>query len=224
MSVKTLATLTSLATGAVIAFSAGSAQAASFTNGGVTGMIMGYECPTTTCVDLATGGYTVSGGAVIDPAVNIPDFAKIPGTDVGGPDTVNDSAKVTSYNVTSSSDTPTGAGSTIMVTNLLGSFDFFWGSVDSYNILKFFDGDDLVATFTGNDISDAAGGVGSPRNFGFDAYVGFTGAFNRAELSSTGVAFEVATAAVPEPTSLLGLAAVGLMAGGSLMKRKGQSA
>lgn len=231
MSVKTLATLTSLATGAAIALSAGVAQAAGFVNGGVTGLIMGYQCPTTTCVDLATGGYATAGGAVLDPAVNITNVALTPGSDIKGPDTVNDASSVTSYNITSRINNPLGAIAPIVVTGLGGAFDFFWGSVDTYNVLEFFNGDTLVGQFTGTDVATAAGitthtNVG---NYMFDAYVGFTGNFDRAVLSigpgGTGVAFEVATKqAVPEPATLLGLAAVGLVAGGSLMKRKGQSA
>ncbi|MBW2220840.1 MAG: hypothetical protein JRF40_15355, partial [Deltaproteobacteria bacterium] len=37
-------------------------------------------------------------------------------------------------------------------------FGIFWGSVDDYNSLKFYEGDDEVASFTGADITNPANG------------------------------------------------------------------
>lgn len=208
------------AASSLVMFVAAPSQAATFTNSGVTGTFIGYDCPTTTCVDLATGGYTVSGGFVFDPSDSIHNVAAIPGSDSSDPD------KTTSYNITSSIDNPDGASSPIYVTGLdTGVFEFYWGSVDTYNLIEFFkDGAaESFASFTGTDIANALGITDlnpSNGNFGFDAYVKFEGDFTRARLSSTGVAFEVATKAVPEPTAVLSLLAVGAIAGGSTLKRK----
>lgn len=230
MNFKNLATLATLSAGAAVTFSALPAQAFSFS-------ILGYECPTTTCVDLAKGGYNVSGGGLLDPAKDKKNTYLTPGSDTKqiAPslqvDTLDDSEKVTSYNVTSIIDDPTGAASPIVVSGLNGAFDFFWGSVDTYNKVDFFSGDTLVGSVTGSDIAALAGvtkrnGAG---NFMFDAYVGFEGLFDSAKLSiipgvGTGIAFEVATKAVPEPATLLGLAAVGLVSSTLLRKRNDQDA
>ncbi|WP_008318848.1 PEP-CTERM sorting domain-containing protein [Leptolyngbya sp. PCC 6406] len=226
MTIKNLAIFTGLATGAAVAFSALPAQAVTFS-------ILDYQCPTATCVDLAAAGYNTSGGALIDPAGDLKNSYLTPGSDIGGPDTVDDSDKVTSYNITSRKNVPVGATSAIEVFDLKGAFDFFWGSVDTYNVVEFFKGG--VSTgfvFTGSDIATAAG-VGpanSSGNYHFDAYVLFEGDFDKAVLSvhdtlGTGIAFEVAAkTAVPEPASILGLVAMGLLGGGSLLKRQTQEA
>lgn len=226
MNFKNLATLATLSAGAAVTFSALPAHAFSFS-------ILGYECPTTTCVDLAKGGYDVSGGGLLDPADDKKNTYLTPGSDNSKPvDLLDDSNKVTSYNVTSKVDDPTGAASPIVVSGLNGAFDFFWGSVDTYNKVEFFDGDTLVGSVTGSDIAALAGLTGNHNkagNFMFDAYVGFEGLFDSAKLSiipgvGTGVAFEVATKAVPEPATLLGLAAVGLVSSTLLRKRNDQDA
>lgn len=230
MSIKNLSTIAGLAAGAAMVLSAGTAQAVSFS-------ILGYECPTTTCVDLGAGGYDVTGGAVL--SGTFPNKALTPGSNNKvAPDLINDAYKVTSYNVVSRKDEPVaGAINPIYVTGLGGAFDFFWGSVDTYNIIEFFHSGTSVGTFTGSDIaafvSGLTGNTITPNNVGnyhFDAYVLFEGMFDSAKLSvhetlGTGVAFEVATkTAVPEPTAVLGLVAVGLLSGGSMLKRKSQDA
>lgn len=256
MNFKNLATITGLATGAAVAFAAMPAQAVSLT-------VKGNTCPAgQTCVDLGSAGYTVTGGAVLTD--DFSDKALTPGTDdqTGSAydfDTVNDSDSVKSYSVTSQVDQPLGSGANtaIEVTDLDGSFEFFWGSVDSHNIVEFFNtsvdainpfftftGGDLAAAINGGGLFSVPGGTGpdgalnNQGNFDFDAYVSFTSEgindfFDKVVLSTApksdglgnGIAFEVAAAAaVPEPASILGLAAVGLLGGGSLLKRKGQVA
>lgn len=171
---------------------------------------LGEACPGT-CVDLASAGYTVSGGAVINPAVSTGGVAKTPGEDTGN------SASVLSYNVTSSNDNPEGAIDSILVSNLDNYFELYWGSVDSYNVIDFLSGGASVFTYDGTDAKFDAGQSGQPSNFNFDAYFTFAGdelQFDAVRLSSTeGVAFEVA-AKVPEPGTLallgLGLAGLGL--------------
>ncbi|MEM6518843.1 MAG: PEP-CTERM sorting domain-containing protein [Cyanobacteria bacterium P01_C01_bin.70] len=201
----------------------------------VTFELKGNSCLTGKCVDLGSAGFNVEGGAITD--IDIPSRAKTPGSDINAPagDFVDDSDSVLSYNVTSAENIPSGAIDPINVSNLDGVFEFFWGSVDTFNIIEFFKGDDLVATFTGADIANEAGVGGSANSsggFNFDAFVNFMGDFDSAKLFNdftgdapreTRVAFEVA-AAVPEPASLLGLASVGLLFGGSLVSRKKQHA
>ena len=184
--------------------------------GNVTGGIVSYQCPTPNCVDLESGGYNVSGGGLVAPATNKAGSYKIPGTDIGVPDGFNDADKVLSYNLTSSKDDPLGAKSDIWVHDLAGSFDFFWGSVDSYNTLQLFDGNALVATYTGTHVATAAGRTPLSGNYHFDAYVAFTGDFTAAKLTSTQAAFEVATEDVPEPAAVLGLVTLGLLSAGLL--------
>jgi len=223
MNIKSLAVVAGLSAGSAIALTTTAAQAGTLSGGGITGEILGYQCPTSTCVDLSAAGYTVSGGSILAPAVDINGEAKTPGTDTADePSPIDDSDKVTSYNVTSSKSEPGGNANTpIHVTDLEGEFSLFWGSVDSYNLIEFLkDGSSISgASFTGNDVAQAAGITDTKNNYRFDAFISFEGDFDEVKLSSTGAAFEVA-AAVPEPASLLGLAGVGLFGGVTLLKRK----
>lgn len=175
------------------------APAAAFTlidgsvTGNVTGGILSYQCPTPTCVDLESGGYDITGGGLVAPAMDKSGSYKTPGTDIGVPDGFNDASKVLSYNVASSKDDPVGASPFMQVNDLAGSLDFFWGSVDSSNTLELFNSDTLVATYTGTDVAKAAGRDPLSGNYNFDAYVQFTSEFTTAKLTSTKAAFEVAT-------------------------------
>lgn len=248
MNFKNIATITGLATGAAVAFTALPAQAISFTN-------LGNTCPTAYCVDLEKGGYTVSGGDVL--TGDISPVALTPGSnDDGGFDPDNTSADTKSYNVTTAlagADDPGEldpvAASPITVTGLDGMFEFFWGSVDQHNQIEFKNGDTTVLTFNGQELVDALNfseGVeladGTPNqagNFKFDIYLNFFSQgeddfFDTVVLSSipglvedktNGISFEVATKkAIPEPASILGLAIVGLLGSGSMLKRREQSA
>lgn len=177
----------------------------------------GDACPGT-CVDLASSGLDASGGAVLFDSVN--NRALKPGSDTGNADNVE------SFNVTSSSDEPDGADTPIEVTGLNGFFDFYWGSVDSFNVVDFFvggfDGTNIFS-YSGTDLVNEFNLGGVEQHFGTDAYVTFTGAgdfsFDSVRLSSeAGVAFEVARS-VPEPTTL-GMIGLGLLGVGALTRRR----
>ena len=223
MNFQNIATITGLATGVAISLTSVPAQAFTFN-------VEGHNC--NHCVDLGQV-YDVTGGAILDPAADKKNVYLTPGSDTKTAiDPIDDSDNVASYNVTSILDDPIGAVDDILVENLKGKFEFFWGSVDTYNLIEFFGAGGLVASLTGTDIANAVGLGGTDNkagNFNFDAYVSFEGAFTSAKLSilpdtGTGIAFEVATEKVPEPASIIGLVAVGLLGGGSLLKRKGQVA
>ena len=73
------------------------------------------------------------------------------------------------------------------------TFGFYWGSVDSYNTIKFYHGTTLVASYTGADVSPlfADGNLGS---FSSNGYVEFSGigSFDRVVLATGDTnAFEV---------------------------------
>ncbi|NEQ43685.1 MAG: PEP-CTERM sorting domain-containing protein [Leptolyngbya sp. SIOISBB] len=223
----TVATMTTMAM-----LNTGVASAADLSKGGIDLSILGNDCPTGMCSDLATGGYNVNGAPVVG---NFPNEAKIPGTDTGlsGFDEADTSAQVKQYNVASILSDPAGAVEELIVTGLDGAFDFLWGSVDTYNQIEFFSGDDSQAIFSGIDIAGILGATpaNDQGNYHFDAYVNFLGDFDRAVLTNvvtgetsdeTRIAFEVATD-VPEPASLLGLAVVGLVSGSTLLSRKKQA-
>jgi len=218
------------AVAAGVLFTAFNAQAGSLPGPGI--IDYQFDCPTATCVDLKSGGYEVSGGAVLFDTV--PNRALKPGSDTAGYDT----DRTTSFNVTSSSNEPEGAGTAISVTGLDNMFGLFWGSVDSGNRIDFYSDGERVAEIWGSDLvtrltalegnSDFLNGTGS--NFGFDVYLNFTGIqgrdgifgqFDEVRLSSSNIAFEVATAAVPVPgmLGLLGLGLLGIGAAGRWRKR-----
>ena len=192
---------------AFLAFSPTQAQAVEMT---LLGDYCGGSADATVFCSQLGDRYDVSGGLIVDPAVDLDGRHLTPGSNTG------DARQVDSYNVTSSLNEPVGIGDDIRVSNLKGSFDFYWGSVDSFNLVEFFlDGDsDAVKSFSGTDVALADGRASGTGPYDFDQYVSFTGEFDTAVFSSSGASFEVATK-VPEPAAIallgLGLLSLGLI-------------
>ncbi|UFZ01661.1 VCBS domain-containing protein [Bradyrhizobium ontarionense] len=84
------------------------------------------------------------------------------------------------------------AQETITFDSAKNSFGLYWGSVDSYNSISFYNGNKLVASYTGSDVAPliANGGQGS---FASNGYVEFLGLspFNKVVLASSQNAFEL---------------------------------
>jgi VCBS repeat-containing protein len=96
------------------------------------------------------------------------------------------------------------ATETITFTSQKNVFGLYWGSVDSYNTIKFYDGTTLVASYTGADISPLLSN-GNQGSFAANGYVEFSGlhSFNKVVLSSTSNAFEIdniSAGYIPPPT------------------------
>ena len=81
---------------------------------------------------------------------------------------------------------------TITFASPKNAFGLYWGSLDSYNTIKFYDGATLVASYTGADISPLFPN-GNQGSFVSNGYVEFSGlhSFNKVVLGSTSNAFEI---------------------------------
>jgi len=96
------------------------------------------------------------------------------------------------------------------------SIGFFWGSVDTYNSIKFFNAAGDV--ITGSDLIPQLSASGCQNSTACNSYVTFTSdtAFSHIELSSSGNSFEITNiSAVPEPTTwammILGFLGLGFL-------------
>jgi len=114
---------------------------------------------------------------------------------------------------------PTGANTgAMLVTNLGGSYNYlglWWGSVDTYNTLTFYNGATEVASITGSSITKSADGNQTAPSSNLYVNFLYLPLFDSFKMASTNFAFEadnIAIARVPEPTTLLlfGLGLIGL--------------
>ncbi|WP_257166230.1 VCBS domain-containing protein [Bradyrhizobium sp. SRS-191] len=84
------------------------------------------------------------------------------------------------------------AQETITFDSAKNSFGLYWGSVDSYNSISFYNGNKLVASYTGSDVAPllANGGQASLNSNGYVEFLGLS-PFNKVVLASSQNAFEI---------------------------------
>jgi hypothetical protein len=110
-----------------------------------------------------------------------------------------------------------GGSEEIAYSSLKNRFGLYWGSVDTYNSLAFYNGGALVATITGADVAPPMKANGGQTDFASNGYVLITALpqFDRVIASSTSNSFEFdnVVAGVPEPSTwamlLVGFAGLG---------------
>ena len=116
------------------------------------------------------------------------------------------------------------ASDTLTLSSAQDYFGLYWGSMDTYNNISFYDSGALIESFTGAISAD--GGDGSQTSPGSNEYADFSfagGTYNEVVFSTSQINFEFDNirtgSAVPEPASfvILGTALVGL---GFLGRRK----
>ncbi|WP_414550467.1 PEP-CTERM sorting domain-containing protein [Anabaena sp. CCY 0017] len=111
-------------------------------------------------------------------------------------------------------------------------FGFYWGSIDAYNFVDVYSGGTLLQTFTGANVPGAPAN-GQQSDDANNVYVNLLAdqgeSFDKVVFRSTSFAFETDNhsyrlASVPEPTTILGLLAFGVVGTGSVIKRKSKIA
>lgn len=101
-----------------------------------------------------------------------------------------------------------GGSETITFNSEKNTFGLYWGSLDSYNSIKFYDGDTLVASYTGDQFAPLFP-TGNQSSFSSNGYVQFAHLplFDKVVLASSQNAFEIdniSAGYVPEDTGLSG--------------------
>lgn len=145
--------------------------------------------PTTYSFDGGSGPLVPTTGSVLYTSGTTPGVAAAP----YGDSTIY--ASIGSTTTPQSASLSLGSG-----VNYLG---FYWGSVDSYNSLTLYNGNTVLATYTGSDVLNPANGYQGASG---SAYVNFFASgplITSAVFTSTAAAFEVdsITAGVPEPAT-----------------------
>lgn len=105
--------------------------------------------------------------------------------------------------------------------NYLG---FFWGSIDNYNTITFYNDGAQVASYTGDDFINPDNLTGNQTAVETNKYVNFfmTNSFDAIKLTSTSYAFELdnlAVSVVPVPGAVL-LGFLGLGAAGMRLRKR----
>ncbi|MEH2450362.1 Npun_F0296 family exosortase-dependent surface protein [Nostoc sp.] len=108
-------------------------------------------------------------------------------------------------------------------------FGFYAGSLDSYNYIDIYKGNQLLKTFSGADVPTAiADGswTSTQANMFINLVAGTGETFDRVVMRSDGIAFEtdnhayrLASQSIPEPNAMLGVLAIGACGMTSLFKR-----
>jgi hypothetical protein len=103
---------------------------------------------------------------------------------------------------------PNSSGTETFVAAPGGQYDYFglyWGSIDAYNWISFYNGDTLLAKVTGDDVIQAGTQLGDQVSPGSNRYVNFflhDMTFDKIEFGTSNFAFESdnhSFATVPEP-------------------------
>ncbi len=205
------------ATAAMIA-STGSAFAFSFSIGGTNAGTEGYKSSQVGAktIDFDNGVAPTSGFVTYSGVKN-----NIVQGSVGGQyaTPAGDTSKfMTISNVSSKAVGNTGSV-TLNFAKAIDYFGLYWGSVDKYNFVDFFSGGKKITTFGGGDISSTATGswTGASDNLYVNFFSGPGQTFDQIVLRSDNPAFESdnhayreASAAVPEPFTMGGVALAGM--------------
>jgi hypothetical protein len=117
-----------------------------------------------------------------------------------------------------------GGSETIAFAALKSSFGLYWGSVDTYNSLAFYNGTTLVATISGADVAPPLAANGGQTDYASNGYILISALplFDRVVAASSSNSFEFdnvaagGMSAVPEPATwammLLGFTGLGYAA------------